>query len=146
MARATYSEKLRDPRWQKKRLEIMQRDNFTCQRCQSTADTLAVHHLSYERGKAPWDYPNEVLVTLCEHCHTYEREQRPLTEKALLLVLSDFMVDDLEALSEAMSLGAVAIDPEYNHTGVRRALERAAGWETRAYDAFFASQQAKDRP
>ena len=29
-----YSKLLQDPRWQKKRLEIMQRDNFTCQQTQ----------------------------------------------------------------------------------------------------------------
>lgn len=29
----TYSQKLRDPRWQKKRLEILERDSFTCQHC-----------------------------------------------------------------------------------------------------------------
>ena len=28
-----YSEKLKDPRWQKKRLEILERDNFRCQYC-----------------------------------------------------------------------------------------------------------------
>jgi len=31
MAKLTYSEKLKDPRWQKKRLEILSRDNFTCE-------------------------------------------------------------------------------------------------------------------
>ena len=28
-----YSEQLKSPKWQKKRLEIMQRDKFTCQLC-----------------------------------------------------------------------------------------------------------------
>ena len=40
-----YSEKLRDPRWQKRRLEILERDAWQCQACLSTAKTLHVHHL-----------------------------------------------------------------------------------------------------
>lgn len=65
---ATYSELLKDPRWQKKRLEIMQRDNFTCQLCFSSTKTLHVHHLEYENSH-PWDTPDVNLITLCEECH-----------------------------------------------------------------------------
>ena len=65
----TYSEKLRDPRWQKKRLEILERDNFTCQMCKSTEKTLHVHHVRYHKKKLPWNYANEELVTLCMDDH-----------------------------------------------------------------------------
>ena len=44
-----YWEKLRDPRWQKKRLEIMERDDFTCVHCQDNASTLNVHHGFYTK-------------------------------------------------------------------------------------------------
>ncbi len=40
-----YSEKLKDPRWQKKRLEIFQRDEFHCQQCGDGENTLCVHYL-----------------------------------------------------------------------------------------------------
>lgn len=40
----SYSEKLLDPRWQKKRLEILARDNWTCQRCGAVNCELHVHH------------------------------------------------------------------------------------------------------
>lgn len=63
----TYSEKLRDPRWQKKRLEILNRDNFTCLLCQDSDSTLHVHHLSYHGN--PWDAPSDKLQTLCQDCH-----------------------------------------------------------------------------
>jgi hypothetical protein len=66
---ATYSEKLRDPRWQKKRLEIMQRDGFRCQECTDDSTTLHVHHTRYVKGREPWEYSNGFLVTLCEKCH-----------------------------------------------------------------------------
>ena len=63
----TYSEKLKDPRWQKKRLEILNRDNFTCRNCRCTDKTLHVHHVIY--SGEPWDVKNEYLITLCESCH-----------------------------------------------------------------------------
>lgn len=64
----TYSEKLKDPRWQKKRLEILQRDDFTCQNCGGKNKTLHVHHKIY-RANEPWDEPNANLITLCKDCH-----------------------------------------------------------------------------
>jgi len=67
-----WSSAYRDSRWQRKRLEIMERDNFTCQSCgkgEADAITLNVHHIYYTVGVAPWEYPAEALITLCEKCH-----------------------------------------------------------------------------
>lgn len=58
-----------DPRWQKVRLVIMSRDNFSCQCCGSTERELQVHHLAYEKGKRIWDARPSDLLTLCHHCH-----------------------------------------------------------------------------
>jgi hypothetical protein len=71
----TYSEKLRDPRWQQKRLRIFERDGWSCQRCHSTANTLHVHHRRYLPDAEPWDYPEKLLVTLCEFCHQQETDE-----------------------------------------------------------------------
>lgn len=58
------------PLWQKKRLEIMQRDEFTCRSCGADSVTLNVHHASpYKKGMAPWQYDESDLITLCEKCH-----------------------------------------------------------------------------
>ncbi len=65
----TYWEKLRDPRWQKKRLQVMERDGFECQECGDKTSTLNVHHKFYRSKADPWDYESEWLVTLCESCH-----------------------------------------------------------------------------
>lgn len=65
----TYWEKLKDPRWQQKRLEIMERDEFTCRHCSSKDKTLNVHHSYYRKGADPWDYESRLLITLCEDCH-----------------------------------------------------------------------------
>jgi hypothetical protein len=84
-----YSELLKDPRWQKKRLEILQRDNWTCQICYDTESMLVVHHRKYLDNTLPWDYPNNILVTLCESCHQCETNGRPLMEEYLLDSLKD---------------------------------------------------------
>jgi hypothetical protein len=64
-----YIELLRDPRWQKKRLEVMQLANFACQQCDETTKTLNVHHKAYRRGAKPWEYEASELECLCEGCH-----------------------------------------------------------------------------
>lgn len=71
-----YSDKLKSPKWQKKRLEIMDRDNFKCRTCLDDKKTLHVHHIFYDsKYKNPWDYPNCLLITLCDDCHTLEHEK-----------------------------------------------------------------------
>lgn len=65
----TYSEKLKNPKWQKKRLEILQRDEFKCTLCKDTETELHVHHEKYTKN--PWDAPNEDLKTLCKDCHKF---------------------------------------------------------------------------
>ena len=72
--REAYAEKLRDPRWQKKRLEIFERDDWKCRNCGDTTSTLHVHHRRYAKGRDPWDYDERELVTLCEECHEVEPE------------------------------------------------------------------------
>lgn len=81
MAKTKYSELLRDPRWQKKRLKILERDGWMCQWCGSDKEQLTVHHTHYKRkadGKFfdPWDYPNDSLMTLCVSCHDLEQRRR----------------------------------------------------------------------
>jgi len=74
-SKKSYSDLLLDPRWQRKRLEVYQRDKFKCQVCGSDQNTLSVHHRKYKWGLKPWEYPNHMLVTLCLECH--KREQNP---------------------------------------------------------------------
>lgn len=70
--RKTYSELLRDPRWQRKRLEVLQREDFTCEDCGAKDKTLNVHHDKYRPGAAPWEYDASELRCLCEDCHAKE--------------------------------------------------------------------------
>lgn len=66
----TYSELLKHPKWQKKRLEVMERSGFRCEICGSKEKTLHVHHAYYKKGNMPWEYPLGSLHCLCELCHS----------------------------------------------------------------------------
>lgn len=68
----TYSEKLKDPRWQKKRLLVFERDSWTCQSCGASDKTLHVHHKKYLPNLEPWEYEDKLLVTYCDTCHETE--------------------------------------------------------------------------
>jgi 5-methylcytosine-specific restriction endonuclease McrA len=64
-----YIEKLKDPRWQRRRCEIMYRDGYICQKCGDETISLNVHHVFYYPGLEPWEYEDNDLITLCENCH-----------------------------------------------------------------------------
>jgi 5-methylcytosine-specific restriction endonuclease McrA len=66
---STYSELLRDPRWQRRRNEILILDDYACVLCGNAQDNLQVHHCRYRKGASPWDYPDHELITTCEPCH-----------------------------------------------------------------------------
>ena len=85
----TYLEKLRDPRWQKKRLEILQRDEFKCRECGDTSTELHVHHLKYRKSKNPWDSENDELITLCKNCHFIIEDIKQKYSLDLYFILRD---------------------------------------------------------
>ena len=67
-----WSSAYRDSRWQRKRLEVMERDGWACRVCEkgeSDGVMLNVHHSHYRAGAAPWEYDADTLFTLCEVCH-----------------------------------------------------------------------------
>lgn len=79
----TYKEKLLDPRWQKKRLEIFNRDGFSCWWCGDKETTLHLHHEAYS-GSNPWEAPDYCLITICAECHDVEHYPLTALEKILI--------------------------------------------------------------
>jgi 5-methylcytosine-specific restriction endonuclease McrA len=85
-----YIDKLKDPRWQKKRLEILNRDSFTCDDCSDTNTTLVVHHEYYLANTEPWDYEEYCYTTLCEDCHKIRHFKFSNLEKFLIQLIVTF--------------------------------------------------------
>lgn len=73
-----YRENLKRPEWQRKRLEVMSRDEFTCKLCGDKDTILNVHHHDYH-GK-PWEADIEQLITCCEPCHLYVMHNPDVTK------------------------------------------------------------------
>jgi 5-methylcytosine-specific restriction endonuclease McrA len=95
----TYSEKLKLPEWLERREEILRRDGRACVLCGAMKE-LQVHHLRYVRGKEPWEYPNEALVTLCAQHHSaiHDEPRRMQAENILLHALRTAKINSLELL------------------------------------------------
>ncbi len=79
----SYLELLQHPKWQKKRLEILEIANFECEDCGADDKSLQIHHSYYEKGLAPWEYPNESLHCLCEACHRKAQNLSTLLKRQL---------------------------------------------------------------
>jgi len=95
MANKTYYEKLKDPRWQKKRLSILDLHDFQCSNCGDTKSTLHVHHKFYKKNYEPWDYTESELTCLCEQCHSDET----LLDNEIERVFREFKEWDMNKLS-----------------------------------------------
>lgn len=83
MDKKEFAAKFKDPRWQRVRLQVMERDQFMCRKCGDKDSTLNVHHCFYEWGNDPWDYPIPSLITLCEGCHEAETQYSADVKKNL---------------------------------------------------------------
>lgn len=110
--KSTYAEKLKDPRWQKKRLEILQRDEWACQKCFDSESTLVVHHRLYFPNAEPWDYPDDLLITLCENCHEEETINLHNVCNSLLEVLQKkFLSEDISEIA----IGSHGLELQHSH-------------------------------
>ena len=94
MTKSKYSENLLDPRWQKKRLKIFKRDNWACQKCGDTKSTLNVHHKVYWPNAKPWEARDCWLLTLCESCHSQEKQRIIENRIALNFVIESFFLSN----------------------------------------------------
>lgn len=95
---------LRDPRWQKKRLLIFDRDDWKCRRCSDKFTNLQVHHLYYNFDLLPWEYPDEALITLCELCHQKAEFVKWVTRYGIIeLKKLGFTPDDIYDVQQLVS-------------------------------------------
>lgn len=140
---ATYSEKLKDPRWQRRRLEILSRDNWACVDCEAKESTLHVDHRIYRKGQEPWEYADQELQTLCEACHKRIEEER----KALKESMSRFRWKDIELMvGFAEGLRFLEFHEEEGHRVALTGWGHACGFVAAVADVFphFTGDRAVD--
>ena len=102
MNKTDFFEQYKDPRWQKKRLEILQRDEFKCRSCRDDLSTLHVHHFFYDPDLTPWEYENDKLITLCETCHEayhYLSKHKTIGFETFSLVLKLYDLMEMESIN-----------------------------------------------
>ena len=127
----TYWEKLQDPRWQKKRLEVMKEKDFHCEICGTNEITLNVHHKEYFKGNEPWEYDNKQLVVLCKHCHedlhetldlykwvgSFARLDGPDNRQELAIMLCGYIGYPLEKIFDMLGQEFNPVDEIYYKAG-----------------------------
>jgi len=120
-----WSSAYRDSRWQRKRLAVMERDNWRCVSCGASGEgvLLNVHHGFYVPGRAPWEYQDEDLVTWCEDCHNIRHtETSNITNAFSMLTAVEF-----EAVAKLLRW--LWIDPTFKGDGILEALNlQLARW------------------
>lgn len=98
-----YQQALKHPLWQRKRLLILERDNWTCRKCKSQETELQVHHLNYRYGLAPHLYSDSELVCLCVDCHFKE---------TLIQIFDRYQLQGAPISKLAFSFGNCKGDPD----------------------------------
>jgi hypothetical protein len=112
----SYLQLLRNPKWQRKRLEIFQRDNWNCQRCGDSNSNLQVHHRYYNLSFKPWEYPNDALITYCELCHYKVEFYKWIdTYGGSNLIYQGFLINDV---NDIKALVTVKIEEDNNKESV----------------------------
>lgn len=93
--RKSYWEKLQDPRWQKRKTEILEREDFICERCGDTEETLHIHHSFYPPDTDPWDVADWHLHCYCKRCHKIIQKD----ENDVKWAISFVHIDDLKQIN-----------------------------------------------
>lgn len=108
-----YQKILNRKEWQDKSHEIKTRDNLKCQafNCTTPHSVLEVHHLDYFSNKDPWNYPDDMLITLCHDCHKKENN-RYLLESRLFtaLKMKGFLACDIMAFTALLYSNSRFVD------------------------------------
>jgi len=110
MNKEEYYKLLKHPKWQKKRLKILERDNWACRYCGGNDKTLHIHHNIYKGNSMPWEYEDADIITLCEDCHEKE-SGRSSTEKAFIYALKlVFSKEDIEYIYDGLMEYSISRD------------------------------------
>jgi hypothetical protein len=116
----TYFEKLKDPRWQKKRLEKLEEQGFECDNCGNDKEELTVHHRHYKKNTDPWDYDNNDLAVFCKTCHKSWHDAKEELNEIIGTITSCEQIQRIAGYALAISnddIFPVQLSSNYHITG-----------------------------
>jgi len=138
---SNYSSQLRDQRWQRRRLEILEKDRFTCQHCgnEDIPDKLHVHHVYYERGLRPWEYPDKALISLCRECHESETFLRPTVNREMAVFFRRLTAIEMERILKAVRRIAESDEYDVPVLGTQQVIQTAESEQEKHDDLLRAA-------
>lgn len=117
--------------------------------CGDTKTTLNVDHQFYERGRDPWDYPDDSLWSLCETCHARITGTRSLLAR-LVGGVTEHQLEILLAHAQVMrDTERIEIRSVSHAAGVAMAFDSMELWDrlrvgsTVAFAVFIEHRDAK---
>jgi len=105
--RKPYRELLRDPRWQQKRLKLLDSAEWKCKSCGNGRIELQIHHLRYLKDYDPWMYPDSDYEVLCKECHEWREAFNKLFGR-----LETLSTAECRRRIAAVPLGSISIEVE----------------------------------
>lgn len=148
----TYAQQLKDPRWQRRRLERLNKAEFRCELCFSETTELHVHHSEYFKGRMAWEYEDHELEVLCKDCHVSHHQLEESIKRAtvdghfnghfLAGVVAGFLeanfdldgthsILESDAYADARHLGHIAYLYFYSSAASKKAAVKALAAEGR---------------
>ena len=107
-----YAQKLKDPKWQKRRLEMLEIANWQCNVCHDEKEELHIHHIEYFQGRDPWEYSDDEMICLCKTCHALMH----LCENKVKLFSDKFLYKNRNALALNISVEEIRrINPDTHY-------------------------------
>ena len=97
-------QRLTDPRWIAKRLEILAVRGNDCEGCDAKGEVVHVHHGFYEGDRYPWNYPDDSLHVLCPTCHGKAQALMVQMNRLLGTLTLEQYRDALEYVSRAVGV------------------------------------------
>ena len=107
----TYSEKLKDPRWQKFRQMAFREYGVACTTCgcedRPGSEFNHVHHKRYISGREPWEYDIKDVTVLCRECHE-EIHACETKWRDMIRSMPSWLVLEFDSMADSFS----RMDPE----------------------------------
>ncbi len=108
-----YQKILNRKEWQDRSHFIKTRDNLKCQAydCTTPNAILQVHHLDYFTNREPWNYPDDMLITLCSTCHKKENNRYILEGRLFTAMkMRGFLACDIMAFTAMLYTDSRFVD------------------------------------